>query len=108
MKKLNKKELEKTKGGISGWGIVGIIAGIVFSVGVLDGITRPLKCNQEVFVMNRINNTHELMLVVGGGFNITGTLANAVLSISKFIYQVGQGLGSSIRRIGNNKLCKIS
>ena len=58
--------------------------------------------------MERINNDYELMLVVGGGFNITGTLVNAVLSVSKFIYQVGQSLGSSIRRIGNNKLCKIS
>ena len=45
MKKLNKNELEKTKGGISGWGVVGIIAGIIFSVGMLDGIARPLKCN---------------------------------------------------------------
>ena len=58
--------------------------------------------------MNRINNDYELMLVVGGGLNITGTLVNAVLSVSKFIYQVGQSFGSSIRRIGNNKLCKIS
>lgn len=45
MKKLNKKELENTKGGINFWGVLGIIAGVIFSVGVLDGIARPLKCN---------------------------------------------------------------
>lgn len=45
MEKLNKKELENVKGGISGWAIAGIIAGAVFLVGVLDGIAKPLKCN---------------------------------------------------------------
>jgi len=58
--------------------------------------------------MNKIKDDYELMLIAGGGLNITGTLVNAVLSVSKFIYQVGQSLGSSIRRIGNNKLCRIS
>ena len=44
MKKLNNNELENLKGGISGWAIAGIIAGIVFTVGIFDGIARPLRC----------------------------------------------------------------
>lgn len=42
--------IELTKGemlNISGggiWAIVGIIAGIILGVGILDGYTRPLKC----------------------------------------------------------------
>ena len=58
--------------------------------------------------MNKIKDDYELMFIVGGGLNITGTLVNAFLSVGKFIYQVGQGLGSSIRRIGCRKLCRIS
>ena len=58
--------------------------------------------------MNKIKDDYELMIIMGGGLNITGTLINAFLSVGKFIYQVGQGLGSSIRRIGSKKLCRIS
>lgn len=44
MKELNKKELMKVNGG--GWGIgLAIGAGIIFLIGVIDGYTRPLKCN---------------------------------------------------------------
>lgn len=45
MKKLDKKELEDIKGGIGFWGIAGIVSAVVFIVGVIDGIARPLKCN---------------------------------------------------------------
>ena len=45
MKKLNEKELTQVKGGIGFWGAAGIIAAVIFVVGVLDGIARPLKCN---------------------------------------------------------------
>ena len=46
MKKLNNKQLEEIKGGgISAWGIAGIIAGAIFIIGIFDGIARPLKCN---------------------------------------------------------------
>lgn len=45
MKRLNKKELEETKGGIGFWAVAGIISAAIFIVGVLDGIARPLKCN---------------------------------------------------------------
>lgn len=55
--------------------------------------------------MEKLSN-NELMLIVGG-FNITGTIVNAFLSTGKFIYSLGQSLGSAIRRIGSNDLCKI-
>lgn len=54
--------------------------------------------------MNKIYNNQELMAIVGG-FNITGTIINAFTTAGKFIYSVGQALGSAIRRIGSNELC---
>lgn len=56
--------------------------------------------------MNKIWSEKELMLIVGG-FNITGTIINAFTSAGKFIYNLGQSLGSAIRRIGNNNVCQI-
>lgn len=45
MTKLTVNEAKMIKGGaVSGWVIAGIVAGITFFVGVLDGITRPFKC----------------------------------------------------------------
>ena len=45
MEKINEKELKSIKGGLSIWAILGIAAGVVFGIGVFDGIIRPLKCN---------------------------------------------------------------
>lgn len=43
--KLNNKELRRIKAGASvGWIIGGIIAGVTFLAGVLDGYFRPFKC----------------------------------------------------------------
>lgn len=44
MIKLTNNELSSIKGGSAGWIAAGIIAGITFLAGVLDGITRPFKC----------------------------------------------------------------
>ena len=44
MKKLNDLELKNIEGGISGWAIAGISIAVAFIAGILDGITRPLKC----------------------------------------------------------------
>ena len=45
MKELTKKELRQIKAGaLGGWAIAGIVAGITFLVGILDGIARPFKC----------------------------------------------------------------
>lgn len=45
MKELSIKEQKNIIAGASvGWIIAGIITGVTFLVGVLDGITRPFKC----------------------------------------------------------------
>lgn len=45
MRSLTNNELIKIKAGASGgWIIAGIVAGITFLAGVLDGFTRPFKC----------------------------------------------------------------
>jgi len=41
---LNKEQLLCVNGGISAWGIAGIIGGIIFLVGIIDGYVRPLGC----------------------------------------------------------------
>ena len=42
---LEKQELLEIKGGAIKWGIgLGILAGVSFIVGLIDGIIRPLKC----------------------------------------------------------------
>lgn len=56
--------------------------------------------------MNRINNDNDLMLIVGG-FNFTGTIGNVFLNAGKFVYSLGQSLGSAIRRLGTGNVCKI-
>lgn len=43
--KLNNYELKNIKAGaISGWLIAGIISGLTFIIGVIDGYVRPYKC----------------------------------------------------------------
>ena len=49
MKQLNDNELKSIIGGAGAtaaaiWKIVGIIAGVIFGIGVIDGYVRPLKC----------------------------------------------------------------
>lgn len=46
MDEIEKKDLKTIKGGaMSIWGGIGIVSGIVFLIGVIDGFVRPLKCN---------------------------------------------------------------
>ncbi len=46
MVEIDKKGLSDIKGGgISIWGGIGIAAGIIFLIGVIDGFVRPLPCN---------------------------------------------------------------
>lgn len=45
MDKLNDNELQHVKGGIGFFAVSGIISAVIFVVGVLDGIARPIKCN---------------------------------------------------------------
>lgn len=52
--------------------------------------------------------TEEELVILVGGFSITGTIINAFTSAGKFIYSMGQQFGSAIRRIGTNKMCSCN
>lgn len=49
---------------------------------------------------------NELDKIIGGS-SVNGTLLNAFTTIIKFIYEVGEGIGSSLRRIGEGDLCPL-
>ncbi len=51
-----------------------------------------------------IINNQELKCIIGG-FNWSGTIVNALTGAGKFIYSVGQSLGSALRRIGSKNMC---
>jgi len=48
---------------------------------------------------------NELYEINGG--SISGTLVNAVTTAAKFIYNLGQALGSSFRRIVGGSYCSL-
>lgn len=46
MLEIKENDLKSIRGGgISIWGGIGIVSGIIFVIGVIDGFVRPLKCN---------------------------------------------------------------
>ena len=49
----------------------------------------------------------ELNNIIGGGDTVTGTILNAFTNIIKILYDAGEGLGSSIRRISEGNLCPL-
>ena len=49
---------------------------------------------------------NELMAVVGG-LSITGSLINAFANCTKTIFEIGQSLGTAIRRIVEGSLCQV-
>lgn len=50
--------------------------------------------------------SEELILVRGGG--ITSTFLNSLSRFFENLFNLGQSVGSSIRRIVSKKVCKIS
>ena len=48
----------------------------------------------------------ELILIRGGG--ITATFLNSVSRLMDTLYNLGQAVGSSLRRLVSKKVCKIS
>lgn len=46
MKELSNENIRKIEGGgLSFWGALGIVTGVIFAIGVVDGFVRPLSCN---------------------------------------------------------------
>ncbi len=50
----------------------------------------------------------ELMNVVGGSVTFSAALVTAIVSAFKGLYELGQSIGSSIRRVLGGKYCKIN
>ena len=50
-------------------------------------------------------NKNELLFIVGGA-SLNGTIVNAFVRLFGIFYEVGQALGSSIRRIRTRNYCK--
>lgn len=48
----------------------------------------------------------ELKTIIGGATkSISGAIVNAITTMVKYVYSLGQSLGSSIRRIATRKVC---
>ena len=56
--------------------------------------------------MEKINE-EELDKIVGGTSTISGTVLSAFTTIIRFIYEVGEGIGSSFRRMSDGDLCPL-
>ena len=55
--------------------------------------------------MNRLNKQE--LVIITGGFSLTGTIINAFVTAGKFIYEAGKSWGGSLGRISEKKLCTI-
>ena len=55
--------------------------------------------------MNKINN--EELHNINGGFSISTTILNSITSIFKILMDAGREIGSSIRRIHEDKMCPL-
>jgi bacteriocin-like protein len=53
----------------------------------------------------QVLNDYELKNIIGGA--ISGTLINSIIRGLSLIIDLGRALGSAIRRICGNKICKI-
>lgn len=52
-------------------------------------------------------NSDELEKIVGGTSTISSTIVNAINNMLKLLYEVGEGVGSSFRRVKEEKLCPL-
>ena len=98
---LSKEELKEINGG----GILKykflIFGGIIsFIAGIIDGYTRPLKCNQEEIM----ELTKEELKEINGG-SIPGALVTSIIRGIGQIYEIGRGIGSAIRRFVTKRFC---
>ena len=44
--RLTDYELKQINGGISVWAVLGVLAGLIFGVGAVDGYARPPRCRR--------------------------------------------------------------
>ena len=56
--------------------------------------------------MNKLKN-EELEKINGGSSTLTSTIINAVTNLFRLFYEVGEGVGSGIRRVKENELCPL-
>ena len=52
--------------------------------------------------------TNKELKTTYGGVSITASLIEYAIKAFTTVYDMGRGLGSSIRRIKSNELCKVS
>lgn len=53
----------------------------------------------------KVIEKEELDITVGGA-SFSGAIVNAITSLVKYVYTLGQSLGSSLRRITTGNMCK--
>lgn len=50
---------------------------------------------------------YNYLIQIFGGLNISGTILNSISKGIKTVYEIGQKVGTAIRRIRARSLCKI-
>ncbi len=56
--------------------------------------------------MKKINDK-DLLLIVGGSTTLSGTILNQLNKLISILVDSGKSLGSSIRRISEDKICPL-
>ena len=56
--------------------------------------------------MKKINDK-DLLLIVGGSTTLSGTILNQLNKLINILVDSGKSLGSSIRRISEDKICPL-
>ena len=56
--------------------------------------------------MKKINDK-DLLLIVGGASTLSGTILNQLNKLISILVDSGRSLGSSIRRISEDKICPL-
>lgn len=56
--------------------------------------------------MKKINDK-DLLLIVGGATTLSGTILNQLNKLISILVDSGKSLGSSIRRISEDKICSL-
>lgn len=49
----------------------------------------------------------EMIMTSGGNINVNATMVGTVYRIVSFVYELGEALGSYIRRSNEDKMCEL-